>query len=302
MRSHVARAKHYGSLAARAATAEVEATARGVPGHRFGRYGRALGARLIRSGARRRGASLVLTPVNSVRYWEFDFVERHLPIGGRAALDVSSPRLLSLYLAERRRFERITIANPDSSDLAATLDIINTLRLPGIEVVEADAVQATSHVGSVDATWSISVVEHIAGDDGDSGAVGAMYAALAPGGTMVITVPVDRTAWDEYRDHDAYGLAPEESDQYFFQRYYDDAAVRRRLIDAVGTVPSAVEWFGERARGVFAAYEKEWMARGHAATVRDPAFVSKEFRRYPSWSAMPGMGVCGMAFRKQRDD
>ena len=119
---------------------------------------------------------------------------------------------------------------------------------------------------------------------------------------MVITVPVDRTAWEEYRDHDAYGLALEASDRYFFQRYYDDATVRRRLIDAVGSAPSAVEWFGERARGVFAAYERKWMARGHATTVRDPAFVSKEFRRYPSWSAMPGMGVCGLAFGKHRDD
>lgn len=289
------------ALVGRAIAAEAYASARGIPGHRFGVYGRALGARLIAAGAVRAGASFMLTPVNSVRYWEFEFADRHLRDSRGEALDVSSPRLLSLYLAHRGRFDRITMANPDAADLAATESIVQGAGLRHIVTRRVNAIEASTS-GSWDAIWSISVVEHIRGRAGDSTAVAAMYAALRPGGVLILTVPVDRQHWDEYRSGDVYGLgADERAGEYFFQRYYDRDSLRDRVVAAIGAEPIATEWFGETTRGVFRDYERRWQASGMAETVGDPAFIARHFRRYDRWETMPGAGVCGLVFQPTED-
>jgi len=277
--------------------ADAEGWARRIPGRRFSNFGRVLGAKLARAGHARLSIDLMLTPVSSVRYWEFDFADRHLPQRGGAALDVSSPRLLALYLASRRRFEKIVVANPDPSDLAQTAAIARTCGINGITTRAADAVGAADDE-LLDAVWTISVIEHIPGD-GDSDATRALARSLSPGGVLVITVPTDRTSWTEYRDEDVYGLGltPERNGQYFFQRWYDLGAIERRIVDAVGYTPVAVEWFGERKPGTFARYIEHWMKSGPSATVRDPAFISREFRSFARWDDMPGMGICGLAFR-----
>ena len=51
-------------------------------------------------------------------------------------------------------------------------------------------------------------MEHIPGA-GDTEAVAAMFKAVEPGGRLIITVPVDRVARDEFREHDAYSLGTE---------------------------------------------------------------------------------------------
>lgn len=285
------------SLVARALVAEAEATVRSLPGHRFGVFGRALGARLMASGATRTGASLLLSPVSSVRYWEFDFADRHLRPNGKMALDVSSPRLLALYLAHRRRYEHVTMANPDADDLVVTDAILRASGEKRVVTLQTEAIQASGS-RAWDAVWSISVVEHIGGDAGDSEAVGAMYRALRPGGMLVITVPVDRQHWEEYRGHDAYGHGADlGAHGYFFQRYYDMASIEDRLVKAIGAEPVATEWFGEIERGVFAKYERRWIERGLSEAVSDPSFIARHFRTFASWEDMPGMGVCGLAFR-----
>lgn len=269
-----------------------------MPGRRFGVFGRAVGAKLIRAGDARGGSALLLTPVNSVRYWEFDFVDRHLPRSGSEALDVSSPRILSLYLAHHGRFARIVVSNPDGTDLSETRKLVNACRLRRIETRLGNAVEVTALPAAYDSIWSVSVVEHIPGENSDAQAVSAMYRALKPGGTLAITVPTDRYFWNEYRRDDLYGLglAPEEDGSHFFQRYYDLEAIEARIIDRVGTRPTAIEWFGERQAGIFSRYERDWMKTGHRATVGDPALIAKHFRTYPTWQDMPGMGVCGLVF------
>jgi SAM-dependent methyltransferase len=284
-------------LAGQAAMAEAESWVRGLPGHRFGVFGRALGARAAVRGKAVRGGALLLTPVNSVRYWEFDFADRHLHPGGGRALDVSSPRLLSLYLAYKHRFEKVVIANPDESDLKTTRELADVCGLRRIEILVGDAATATS--SKYNAVWSISVVEHIPGEQGDRSAVRSMFEALEPGGSLVITVPVDRISRIDYRPNDVYGLGLEaETDGgYFFQRYYDQRSIRDRLIKSVDMEPVAIEWFGETQAGVFETYEQTWRASGFAATVQDPAFIARNFKSFDSWEEMPGVGVCGLAFR-----
>ena len=55
-----------------------------------------------------------------------------------------------------------------------------------------------------------------------------MYAALAPGGTLVVTTMVDRHPWDEYRREDVYALGiAHSSNGTFIQRRYDRSEERR---------------------------------------------------------------------------
>lgn len=288
-------------LGAEATIAEADGWIHGLPGHRFGAFGRALGVRAMTQGELVEGASLVLTPVNSVRYWEFDFVDRVLQQAGGVALDVSSPRLLSFYLAHRARFDRIDMANPDAKDLRVTGDLARGSGLSRVNCLEADALEASRGQPRYSAVWSISVVEHIPGDRGDSDAVRAMFDSLLPGGVLVITVPVDREAWDEYRTTDTYSLGASGGDgRYFFQRFYDAGTLADRIIGPIGVPPQRVDWFGERTRGTFAAYVERWLDRGFAETVSDPSFVARNFRPFSSYQEMPGMGVCGLAFQAPR--
>lgn len=259
----------------------------------FADSGRSYGWRVLR--ARGHGfRELLVTPVNSTRYWEFPFVWSAIPNSARRCLDVASPRLLSLRLADTRRNALIAMLNPDVMDADETERIADAPSIP-LRVVRRQVEELAE--GGVRLCWSINVVEHIAGESGDSDAMTRMFAALRPGGRLIVTVPTDRTYWLEYRDHDAYGLA-EGPGPYFFQRFYDETAVKDRLIGAVGVQPTRIEWFGELVAGTFHAYIAEWLARGPGVTVTDPERIVRGCRTFESWSEMPGVGVCGLVFDK----
>jgi SAM-dependent methyltransferase len=284
-------------LFGRSLLATVRAWLLGAPGLRFGAFGRLVGARALLVGERA-GLDLLLTPVNIVRYWEFPFARRHLPPRTGSCLDVASPRLFSYYVASYRGPSSIRVINPDVADADLTANLAAVLRLGCIDV-EAVPVQAlASEGGRYDAIWSISVVEHIPGD-GDTAAMRVMYGALAPGGRLIVTVPVDRRPWDEFRDADPYGLGSSRGPQgYFFQRWYDEAAIHTRLIDPIEPPSVALEWFGERVPGRFADYEREWQRFGHRRTVDDPHEIGAWYRPFARWAEMPGQGVCGIAIGK----
>jgi hypothetical protein len=146
------------------------------------------------------------------------------------------------------------------------------------------------------------VVEHTAGKYDDQYAVHLMYDALAEDGHLILTVPVDRQFWEEYRDREYYGTSKEQSgnESYFFQRYYDKAAIWERLVNAIGVQPSSVRWFGEKHAGHFAEYEKRWQNEGINLTFNDPLEIAENYQEFPSWETMPGIGVCGMLFKKSR--
>lgn len=287
-------------LAARSAGATAIAIVLRAPGQRYGVAGRRLGIRALRAGRRAAGRDLVLTPVNIVRYWEFPFVGRHAPPGATRCLDVGSPRLFAIDFARRHPGARVRVINPDRTDVAQTRALA---RVAGLANVEVEPIAVADLVGDplrYDAIWSISVLEHIP-DAGDRDAVAVLYGALAPGGRLLLTVPADRRAWDEYRQSDTYRLGlPRRPEGYFFQRWYDEAAVRDRLLGPIADPAATIhlEWFGERQAGRFAAYEQAWMRDGHARTVTDPLEIARGYRTYASWADMPGQGVCGIAITK----
>jgi SAM-dependent methyltransferase len=267
-----------------------------LPGRAFEAFGRRLGRKAVVAGDAL-GEELLLRPVSSTRYWEFPFVWEHLPRPPGTCLDVGSPRLFSLFVADRYPSARIRILNPDARDAVKTE---RAARLIGAANVRIDRLPVDALAESADRydiIWSISVIEHIP-NDGDIRAMRVMYEALAPGGTLLLTIPVDQSTWIEYRPTDTYQLGlPREPQGYFFQRWYDLPAVQARLLDPLG-ISATLEWFGETAPGRFAAYIARWLSDGPAVTLADPYEFGRHYRTFPNWDAMPATGVCGISITK----
>lgn len=266
-------------------------------GIRFAKFARRVGIRGLLSGDLA-SIQYLISPVSSVRYWEFPFVLECLPAVPGEWLDVSSPRMFALELASSIAKANLRMINPDPEDIHETIRIVQAMKLGNVSMLKA-GVDCLPNLGlQFDAIWAISVVEHIAGGTDDAMAMSLMYQSLRPGGRLIVTVPVDRVHWDEYRDSQHYGTQPGLPGKYFFQRYYDQTTLASRLIAPLAVEPSKVRWFGEKVAGWFRDYEKRWIASGYAVSVHDPVAFLENFSEFPSWEAMPGMGVCGLMFER----
>lgn len=244
--------------------------------------------------------ALALHPLESVRYVEFAFVLRHLPARLGRCLDVSSPRLLSLFLAAKQDCH-ITLINPDPQDLRTTEALIRKADTRNIALHDWNVshLHARQHLAAFDTVWSVSVVEHIAGPMDDSDAMRAMWDTVAPGGTLLVTVPVDREFRLEHSTFPQYPTQPREPDgMFFFQRFYDARALQERLVAPLGLAPTVIRWFGERSAGGWNRYRSRCDAWGLIPHVTDPVWMMRQFREYPSWSVMPGLGIAGLVFAK----
>lgn len=273
----------------------------GIPGLEFDRFGRRLGMRLLFSGNARLCAPLVLNPVSIVRYFEFPFAAGALPDSARVCADVSSPRLFSLFWASTHPGVAIEMINPDGRDLDQTRRIAAATGIK-LGFIKSDVRILLDRPRAYDAVWAISVLEHVNGEYDDSEAIGWMYGSLRPGGVMALTVPVDRQFRDEFRDTDPYGLVDQVDGRVFFQRWYDMAAIRERLLDRLPGAETRTCFFGETRPGVFAAYEEESRQLGLGRTVDDPREIADNMTDYPDWDAMPGVGVCGIRVVKPKAD
>lgn len=108
-------------------------------------------------------------------------------------------------MAEKCGVPSILMINPDARDLNQTLLVIRKLGINSIQVENRGVESLLAQRGIYDCIWSISVVEHIEDGYNDTQAVQLMYNALKKGGKLILSVPVDRHFWDEYREADYYG-------------------------------------------------------------------------------------------------
>jgi SAM-dependent methyltransferase len=275
---------------------------RGAPGVEFRMRCAKMGLRQLL--ARGRGLSLVeayrllVFPMDSVRYFEFDFAWRRasgIPV--RTYLDVSSPRLLPLLFVCSHPELAATLVNPDRTDLPLTktfaeaLGVRDRCRFSG-ELIES----LSAEEGSIDLITCISVLEHI---PGDQRAIRKMWSLLRPGGRLLLTVPCAATAAAEYTDRDKYGLlGTGEGGFVFWQRYYDSRLLSERLFREIG-MPTEVEIYGEKVRGSYARNVQQKMRQGwRYPGWREPYLMAREFRHFGSIAELPGMGVIGLVFTK----
>lgn len=284
-----------------AARSTLYAGNRGLMGRDWARFGRRLALRAART-MPRSALALWLTPVNCFRYFEFDFVARHMPAAWSRLLDVSSPRLFPLRMAFENPGATLIAINPDRSDLEYTDKLGSVLGLANLDTRAIVVEDLAADARDFDVVTSISVIEHIAGDEGDINAIRSLYARVRPGGRLLLTVPVDRQYRLEYRSAAQYEVATDEKDgMFFFSRIYDATTIRSRLLDSCPGAAVELQWYGEREAGLWRAYEARWLREGARVTIDDARMMARDYRLYPNFDSMPGEGACGIAITKPRD-
>jgi SAM-dependent methyltransferase len=215
-------------------------------------YGRSLALRMLMDGTvSTRVAKLLVKPVAYWRTVEYAAALSLLrPSAGERVLDVSSPKLLALYLADRVGCSVVAtdIEGDFVSEWAGARAALG-LAAPQLEFGVEDGRALTFPTGSFDAVYSVSVVEHIPGD-GDGDAMKEFARVLRPQGRLVLTVPFSVAARDEFVDARRFywsGVSSRDATgRAFFQRRYDATTLRSRLIDPSGLEVEGIQFYGER--------------------------------------------------------
>jgi SAM-dependent methyltransferase len=275
------------------------AAAIGTPGMRFHLEAVGMALRLVAHGGTRllgQAGRLALYPMDSTRFFEFDWAWSRLQRLGRIRqyLDISSPRFLPLSYVRNSEVERAWFLNPDRADLATTEQWVAALSLSTETHFTSDPVESSAlDEGSFDAVTSISVFEHIV-DEGR--ALAKVRRLLAPGGTLLLTLPCTAAGYDQFRDYDEYKLAqPDSQGNYFFQRFYDASSLRDRIFSVLGE-PRQLTVYGESEPGYFGRNALQKMRGLPYPFWREGYMMGRHFQIYPSIDALPGEGVVALEF------
>jgi SAM-dependent methyltransferase len=272
-----------------------------VPGLYLHRDIAVLGLRLL-LGARRRISysmiySMMFHPMDSVRYFEFDFMWRAVLSSSHVGhyLDVSSPRMFTLMLLRKDRELRADLINPDTRDLSVT----ERLFLAGgvakrCRFHNCMIKKAPFEPESFDTITSISVLEHI---PEDRAALERMWNLLKPGGKLLLSVPCAAEAFEEYIDFDEYGLLEKDDEGFVFgQRFYDEKLLEESVFGVTGK-PSRYSLYGERSPGIFFKDRQAKLHDDHSFW-REPYALGLQYKYYRRINDLPGVGVTAMEFIK----
>jgi SAM-dependent methyltransferase len=275
------------------------AAAIGTPGMRFHLEAVDAALRLVARGGTglvAQAGRLALYPMDSTRYFEFDWVWSRLQRLRRVRtyLDVSSPRFLPLTYVRRSDVEHAWFVNPDTADLstteqwAAALSLSNRCRFSP-EPIESSALDGVRF----DAITSVSVFEHIVDE---RPALENVRRLLGPGGSLLLTLPCTAAGYNQYRDYDEYNLAmPDSEGRFFFQRFYDASSLRERVFSILGE-PSQMTVYGESEPGYFGRNAQQKMRGLPYPFWREGYMMGRHFQIYPSIDALPGEGVVALEF------
>ncbi len=273
---------------------------RRLPGSAIDTYGRKAAFVFLYKRDYSNFIQLLCNPLSILRYFEFQFVLDTLKEQQyKNHLDVSSPRLLLLYLLHHNKISHSHLINPDKDDLLQTQHFLNVLNLQNkADTATLDITQPLPFYNHFDLITSISVIEHIP-DDGDIKAIENMWKALKPGGKLIITIPCSKDYSEEFRDKNTYNLKTNKKiqEKYFFQRVYDNDRLNK-IFSQIGKAPQQMIIFGEKKKGIFYKYEKELMKYNLRKAVNDPYYISRDYQIFPNINALPGFGVCEMMFKK----
>jgi len=213
-------------------------------------YGVGLGLRLLARRRLVRGLRYVIVPVNYWRSLEYRLVLQECRFApGERVLDVGSPKLLSLWLADRVGARVVaTDIEPYFIEEYGLLSRVRRVSEDRLRLGVQDARRLTFDDASFHKVYSVSVLEHIPAG-GDSVAVRELARVLAPGGRCVVTVPFWPESRTDWRAPDFYWSGASVDDatgRVFYQRRYSEADLRERLIEPSGLRLAALRFVGDR--------------------------------------------------------
>ena len=240
----------------------------------------------------------LFSAMDSTRYFEFHEVWENLKgLPFTRYLDVSSPRLIPLFLVKATPGATVELINPDSADLRGTEVLANALGLKAsCRFFNCTIEDARFPPASFDLITCISVLEHI---PRDKTAIEAMWALLRPGGKLVLTLPCMARPLEQYISHNPYGVLNQEDDGYtFWQRYYDREKLQSSIYSITGR-PAYMAVYGEKKRGFF--FRNASMKRLLGSFYpfwREPYMMAAEYRSFSSMDDLPGEGVVMLKFVK----
>lgn len=243
---------------------------------------------------------LIVRPMDSVRYFEFEFLWQATGSRGSMGdyLDVSSPRLFSLRVLLSGKAPRAVIANPDIADLSITKRLFNNAGVSPLCEFRSSLVSELAKAGeSFDTISCISVLEHIPPAQ-TRNALADLWHMLKPGGKLLLTLPCAKEAFDEYVNFNEYGLLSADDKGFVFgQRFFNDELLRSEIF-AIAGAPSRMAIFGEVAGGESFANRKEKLENPNYPYWREPLFVAESYQLYAQIGDLPGLGVVGLEFVK----
>jgi SAM-dependent methyltransferase len=173
------------------------------------------------------GLKLLIASIGYWRFWPDGMVLEQVSPTHRDILDVSSPKILSLYLAAQDPKRSIMATDLDDTKLFSRwVKYAELMRLRNYRVEYQDARSMRFADESFDFIYSISVIEHIPGN-GDTEALAEMARLLRPGGTAVIEVPYRKEREELALSYDSKGAPLAEP--RFYERHYDSGLLKERL-------------------------------------------------------------------------
>jgi len=276
----------------------------GLPAIEFDTFGRMLAIREIFYNRTLHPSiiSRLANPVSCTRYFEYAYagsiVKAQLQQGNKiqSVLDISSPRLFPFWMVEKAGLS-VHMVNPDQSDLEESRHIAHFVNNKS-NLKFSDNVDATClpfEENSFDMATSISVIEHVP-DRGDSVMISELKRVVRHGGLIILSFPVKPEFTNEYRNINYYerNQNSEKNGKYFFQRFYDEESIKKRIVGHFDIVESDRRYWAETPIGWFEDYERKWMKEGLNQIVHDPEFMSKHFIATGSNHPMNSMGICCM--------
>jgi ubiquinone/menaquinone biosynthesis C-methylase UbiE len=191
-------------------------------------FGFLLGIRNIISNGLKLGlkktAGKILQPINHPsRFVEHFMIWRrlsHLCVARSHVLDISSPKLLALFLANS---QNALITTTDLlADYLGEWQVLSSLlgdRNSRLAFESTDARLLCHSANCFDAVYSLSVIEHIP-NNGDLVALAEFVRVVKPGGLVLLTVPFGPMFQEHYGHQDVYERKYTGT-PVFFSRIYD---------------------------------------------------------------------------------
>jgi SAM-dependent methyltransferase len=212
-------------------------------------YGLRLGTHCLKDRRWKRGLKFLVQPIPYWRSLEYRLVWKHADFNrDDRILDIGSPKLLSIYLAERVGAEVFsTDIDPYFIDDYQSLRRMRKIPPDRLRIEVQDGRALTYPDNSFSKVYAISVIEHIP-DGGDAECLEEIGRVLRPGGTCLITVPFWPTSKDVYRPPNFYwtgASTTREDGQVFFQRRYSLRDLNERLIRPSGLAVTSLQFVGE---------------------------------------------------------